>query len=422
MLGLAVIWSCLCVFLPVAAPYVVFVEVLTVGTLFVGALTITDRSTGAAAALDVAPVHLWERLAARLLPLVVLTVVGAVLVSLSLSVVLDVALAAVLLLSIAYGIAARRTGFVDFMVALSAPVALLFATALAVSLGLLTGWVWYAVPTTGVLMSLRGDAPYPSFVLLPYLALWAAAAVGFALRRPVSVGVSVRRRVRPLPVRPRWLVFPRTDVRNITRDTLLALVAVNPLLLALALRFGYPRLHLDLMPVLAILAVAVHVPVSYGMTGALIVLDDLEDGVLAVVRTSPLGAVRYLVYRLSAVTLLSAVGLAVAAPVSGVVPWSAAGALLLAVPLGPLMTLATLAVAQTRVQGATADKVLALPAYVPVAAWWLGGSAGWLLSPFPAFWIVRSWSGTNPWYLLGGFVCFGVWLIPLTYRTAGRLR
>ncbi|WP_327010658.1 hypothetical protein OHA72_27330 [Dactylosporangium sp. NBC_01737] len=37
-------------------------------------------------------------------------------------------------------------------------------------------------------------------------------------------------------------MFPRADLRNITRDTMLAMVALSPLLLALALRFGYPPL------------------------------------------------------------------------------------------------------------------------------------------------------------------------------------
>jgi fluoroquinolone transport system permease protein len=175
-------------------------------------------------------------------------------------------------------------------------------------------------------------------------------------------------------------------------------------------------------PVLALLAVAVHVPVAFGMTGALIVLDDLEDGTLAVVRTSPLGASRYLAYRLAAVTILSAAGLAVAAPLSGLVPLSAATALVLAVPLGPLVTLATLAVARTRVQGATADKALTLPVYLPIAAWWLTGPASWLLAPFPTFWIVRAWPGTDPRSLIGGVVCLAVWLMPLSHRVIRRLR
>jgi fluoroquinolone transport system permease protein len=210
------------------------------------------------------------------------------------------------------------------------------------------------------------------------------------------------------------------------------MVALSPLLLALALRLGYPPLAdwlqrtrgLDLTPyepVLAILAVAVHVPVAFGMTGALIVLDDLEDGALAVVRTSPLSVRRYLAYRLAAVTVLSAAGLALAAPLSGLVPASATGALLLAVPLGPLVTLATLAVARSRVQGATANKVLALPLYLPVAAWWLTGPANWLLALFPTYWIVRSWNGIQPGHLLAGLVCICAWLVPLTHRATRRL-
>ncbi|MFK4041779.1 hypothetical protein ACI2LC_38760 [Nonomuraea wenchangensis] len=448
VLGLAAFWSALLVLLPVpaaraATPYLLFVEVVTVGTLFAGALTVTDRSTGAAAALAVSPARPWERIAARSAPLAGLTTLGALPVMVAggragqIGAGLPaIALSGLLLLAVAAGVAARQDEFVGFMVALAGPVALLLAVPLAVSVGLLNGVVWYATPTTGALMLLRGDAPYPAGLLLGYLAVWAAAALGYATWR-LRAGQDVAPgraavHVRALPGRPRWLVFPRADLRNITRDTMLAAVALSPLLLALALRFGYPPLAgwlrstggpdlTSYEPVLAMLAVAVHVPVSFGMTGALIVLDDLEDGTLAVVRTSPLGVPRYLAYRLAAVTLLSGAGLAVAAPLSGLVPASATGALVLAVALGPLVTLATLAVARTRVQGATADKVLALPVYLPVAAWWLGGPAGWALAPLPTYWIVRSWPGADPLPLLGGLVCLAAWLIPLAYRVSRRL-
>jgi fluoroquinolone transport system permease protein len=449
VLGLAALWSGLLVLMPervawVATPYLLFVEITTVGTLFAGALSVTDRSTGAAAALGVSPARSWERVTARLAPLAVLTTVSAVPVLIAgrrtgeIGAGLPViALSSLLLLAVAAGVAARKDEFVGFMVALAGPMVLLFAVPLAVSIGLLTGPLWYATPTTGALALLSGDSPYPAGPLLGQLALWAAAAVGYAAWRqragqdPAPGRTIVH--VRMLPTRPGWLVFPRADLRNITRDTMLAMVALSPMLLALALRLGYPPLAawllhtrgLDLTPyepVLAMLAVAVHVPVAYGMTGALIVLDDLEAGTLAVVRTSPFGVPRYLAYRLTAVTVLSAAGLAVAAPLSGMVPASATGALLLAVPLGPLVTVATLAVARSRVQGVTADKVLALPVYLPVAAWWLTGPAGWLLAPFPAYWIARSWPDTDPLHLLGGLACLAAWLIPLTRRVTRRLR
>src|SRR5262249_58693491 len=111
-----------------------------------------------------------------------------------------------------------------------------------------------------------------------------------------------------------------------------------------------------------------------------------------------------------------------AGPLPVLPPASATGALLLAVPLGPLVTLATLAVARSRVQGATADKVLALPTYLPVAAWWLTGPASRLLAPFPTYWIVRSWQDTDPTHLLAGLACLTAWLIPLTHRVTRTLR
>jgi fluoroquinolone transport system permease protein len=450
VLGLAVVWSGLLSLLPgriarAATPYLLFLEVITIGTLYAGALTVTDRSTGAAAALAVSPARAWEYAAARLVPLTVLIGAGAVPVLLAGGRadrlgdgLLAGTLCGLLLAAVATGIAGHRDEFVGFMVALSGPMAVLIAIPLAVSIGLLAGPLWYAVPTTGALAVLRGSgsAPVPAGALLGYLALWTAAAVGYATRtlrasRHAAPG-RAGRRVRPLPTRPRWLVFPRADLRNVTRDSMLAMVALSPLMLALALRFGYPPLAdwlrdtrgVDLAPyepALAMLAVLVHVPVSFGMTGALVVLEDLESGTLTVVRTSPLGVPRYLGYRLLAVTVLSATGLAVAAPLSGLVPASALGALLLAVPLGPLVMLATLAIARSRVQGATADKVLALPAYLPVAAWWLTGPAGWLLAPLPTYWVVRSWVGAGPGPVLAGLACSAAWLVPLAGRVVPRL-
>ena len=467
MLGLAVCWAGVLAVVPApvaraASPYLVFVEVMTVGTLFAGALTITDRATGAAVALDVSPAGPGARLAARLGPLAALTALSAVPVLLAgrRAAQLGAGLAAVamcglLLLAVAAGVAARRDEFVSFLVALAGPMAVLLAIPLAVSIGLLTGPLWFLAPTTGVLTLLRGDSHYPAGWLLGYLALWAAVALVFAGRRwrpgvPVGAG-RVRRAGPPRPGGPWWLAFPRAgeaaresrgpwwlafpraDLRNVTRDSMLAAVALSPLLLALALRLGYPPLAawllrtrgLDLTPytpVLALLAVAVHLPVSFGMTAALVVLDDLESGALSVIRVSPLGVTRYLVYRLALVTLLCAAGLAVAAPLSGLVPPSALGALALAVPLGPLVTVATLAVARSRVQGATADKALALPLYLPIAAWWLAPPLAWLLAPLPTYWIVRAWPGTGPVPLLAGFACLAAWLIPLTRRAVGRLR
>jgi fluoroquinolone transport system permease protein len=174
------------------------------------------------------------------------------------------------------------------------------------------------------------------------------------------------------------------------------------------------------LPVIALLAVVLHVPVIAGMLGALAVLDDLDGGVLRVVRVSPLGLPRYLAYRLGAVTTFAALGLAVAAPLSGAVPRTAWPAVLLAVPVAPLFTLGVLAVARNRVQGLTLTKLIGLPAYVPIAAWWLAGPASWLLAPLPTYWVVTAWDG-DPWSLAAGAVCAAAWLAALIRWVRRRL-
>ncbi len=449
MLGLAAGWSGLLALLPpraarVATPYLLFVEIMTVGTLFAGALTVTDRSTGATAALAVSPARAWERVTARLAPLAALTTISAVPVLIAGrrtgqlgAGLVAIALTGLLLLAVAAGVAAGQDEFVGFMVALSGPMVLLFAVPLAVSIGLLTGPLWYVTPTTGTLALLRGDSPYPAGLILGYLALWAAVAVGYATGRlragqDLAPGRTTAR-VRPLPARPRWLVFPRADLRNITRDSMLAMVALSPLLLAIALRLGYPPLAAWLQAHARSRSDALFAGTGDARGRRARPRRVRHDRCVDRARRSRGRHARRradLAVRRDALPrvpvggrhVLSAAGLAVAAPLSGLVPASATGALLLAVLLGPLMTLATLAVARSRVQGATADKVLALPAYLPIAAWWLTGPVGWLLVPFPTYWIVRCWSGSHLSTLLAGAACAVGWLVPLVYRVIRRLR
>jgi hypothetical protein len=445
--GLAVAWSALAAVESVAAPFLLFIEIATVGTFIVGALAVTERSTGVLAALTVSPVRPGEYVAARVAPLAVMTVLAAVPVLVVgdvhrfAAVLAVVALMAVLLLATGLAVALRRRTLIGFLTWMPWPMIPLFAVPLAVSVGLLPHPVWYAVPTTGALAVIRSgfgtDAPKPA-LLLGYLALWAALAVAFAVRVAATPDGDATGSAKPAPRRsrdwrgPAWLSFVRADSRNVRRDSVLVPIAASPLLLGLLLRFGYPpmadwaqRVHgLDLdpyRPVLVLLAVVLHVPVIAGMIGALVVLDDLDDGVLQVVRVSPVGVRRYLAYRLGTVAGFAALGLAVAAPLSAAVPRDAWGAVVLAVPLAPLFTLAVLAVARNRVQGLTATKLIGLPAYAPIATWWLAGTAAWAFAALPPFWVVRAWAGPTPGTLAVGGFCAAFWLVALWRRVLRRL-
>jgi hypothetical protein len=452
--GLTAAWTALAAAAPATAPYLLFIETATVGTTIVGALAITDHTTGVTAALTVSPARPAERVTARITPPALLGVLIAVpvmaaaqahLYAPALTALAALALTALLLHAAAAGIAAGRRDLIDYLTTLPWPLIPLLAVPLTTATGLLDNAWCYLVPTTGALDLLRAafGAPgrYPAPVLLAYLAAWAALAWTYAVHAtarpdtgqptPPARPARARHAHHPLAGAPRWLPFVDADLHSIARDSILLPVLLSPLLLGAALRAGYPPLAtwlththgIDLTPhrpVIALLTVVLHVPVIAGMIGALLVLDDHDSGTLDVIRVSPLGIRRYLAYRLTLTTTFAAAGLAAAAPLSGLVPGSAWAAVVLAIPLAPLFTLATLALASNRVEGVAAVKALGIPAYAPLAAWWLTAPTSWLLAPLPAYWVLRAWDHPAPAPIAAGLTCTGLWLTLLTRRATTR--
>lgn len=110
------------------------------------------------------------------------------------------------------------------------------------------------------------------------------------------------------------------------------------------------------------LAVVLHVPLIFGMMGALIVLDDTDSRALAALRVSPLTLPRYLALRSGQVTVATLVGLAIAVPLSGLA--SADRSLIALAPavlLAPLVMFAALAIASNKVEEVAVLKLLGLP-------------------------------------------------------------
>ncbi|MGH8791346.1 MAG: hypothetical protein ACRDXX_01695, partial [Stackebrandtia sp.] len=91
--------------------------------------------------------------------------------------------------------------------------------------------------------------------------------------------------------------------------------------------------------------------------------------------------------------------------------WSRlAAAVLLAGATAPLIMLATLAVARSKVEGVAAVKLLGLASQAPLASWWLSGTLGWLFAALPTWWIMQAlW--TSWLYLLGGLAVAAACLV-----------
>jgi fluoroquinolone transport system permease protein len=369
------------------------------------------------AALAVSPARTGERLTAKLGVLTGLVLGSAVPVALAggqlplAPVLLGVGLTALLTMLLAVAVAARSQSVITFMIALPLVLLPLLGPAVAHGAGL-SHPLLYASPVTGAVDLIRGGE------VLTWPAVWLLLAT--ALSAILVAGWSHGGNERPRsPDRP-----------------LLVVIGVSPVLLGLAARFGYPPLHdwllrsyqFDLDPYrpwLLAVAVVLHVPVTFGMIGALLVLDDVDDRAIVALRVSPLTLPRYLVRRAGWVTAATTAGLLVAVPMSGLAapgPWLVPAAL-----LAPMLMLAALSVASNKVEGLAVLKLLGLPIYAPLAVWWLTGPASWPFAVLPSWWVLRSlWAGgaasAAVGFAAGGLVVGAAVLGLLAPRALGTLR
>ncbi|MBB4930750.1 fluoroquinolone transport system permease protein [Lipingzhangella halophila] len=496
--GLTAAWTAVLAVLPervaaTAAPFLLLVDTATFGALLVAGLLMFERAEGARATLAMTPLRTTEYLAARLVTLTGISVLSAAPIALVAArdrigtaaeavaalfpVLCGVGLATVLLLSLAGTMAGRAPELTRFLVVAPLPLAPLIAVPLGYLAGVLEHPAAFAVPTTAaaelVRLGVTPDAARLSGTGLAwavgYLVLWCAGLVVVAVRHlraelthptraahptrvaaPVPDASPTAGAAHGAPPAPRHRRLPGgvlvalflIDLRGVGRELVLVVIVAAPLLLALALRFGYPpvtgyvwREHgLDLGPYLPLaLAVFVllHVPMMAGSAGALRLVEDADDRTLAVLRVSPASLGWYLTYRVLLTGVAAVAGLAVAVPLSGLAPqgWGPglAVAVLLAGLQAPLLMLAVTAVAGNKVGALAAVKGLGPVMLVPVAMWFLPDPAGWTLAWLPPFWPVQALWGAPAGIPLPAATALGLLVSAavtalLARRTALRLR
>lgn len=430
-----------------AGPLILTIDTATFGSFFVAALVLFERGEGAAAALAVSPLRFGEYLGAKVGTLTALSAVSAVPVALVSGVGPGTALVgvvplAVLFLVLNLALVTRHDSLVGFLTV--APVLLvpLIAAPLVHLSGVVDHPLLFLVPTTGAASVLRGGTGPVAFAgAMGYLLVAVAVGLWFARRSHRRSGAGVNRVRVPREHRRRWtrrgwlIALVDIDRRLAARSALLTVVLAGPVLLAAALRLGYPplagyaheRFGVDLVPyqpVLLASLVVLHVPLIVGMVGALLVLDDVDDHVVLVLRVSPVTMPRYLAYRAVAVAVVTAALLAVTVPLSGLAPdlSRTMPGLALAAAQAPLVTLATAAFARNKVEGLAWLKILGLlPTVIAPAVWWLPELAQWPLRILPYYWTVDLLWRPGPLSLLAGLALTAVAVVLLSRRTLRRL-
>jgi fluoroquinolone transport system permease protein len=200
------------------------------------------------------------------------------------------------------------------------------------------------------------------------------------------------------------------DALQVRRDPLLRWVVALPLALAVAMRWLLPPLTERLQaaadipigqwyaPVMGV-ALLMVVPQLVGMIVGFLLLEQREDRTLSALRVTPVSLRTYLVYRLLAPVVVSALATLVALPLAGLDPL-AAGSLLLvtvaAAPLAALYALVLAAFAANRVQGFALIKVAGAVGMFPLLALFVSGPAHVLFAIVPTYWTARLyWSLTG---------------------------
>lgn len=227
-----------------------------------------------------------------------------------------------------------------------------------------------------------------------------------------------------------------TDFRNITREALLIFMVLLPLPLALMLRFALPEVEAMLQARLEFdlesyhpLMMAVFIATPAGIIGSLyglMLVDERDEGTLAVLRVMPVPFDAYLFARLAIPTSLAALMIIVSYPLAGLTPLPLSAVLPIAVvgaSAVPMAALTVVSIAPNKVAALAVfrllNSILALPAVIYIFPAWQ--ATAWAV---PTFWPMQAlWLAAKgqdfALELLIGFAVSAIWTAAL-YRFFSR--
>jgi len=449
---LAAAWIVVLRSVPAAArpgllPWVLFLDLATLGFFIVPALAVIERGNGVTAALALTRARPITAIAVRLGVLAATALAAAAAVTPAASVgwpatvLVGAVLTALLLSLVAAAMLGRSTNLTEYVGRAPLVAVPLLVPPLVRGVGLADHPALALSPATVVFDVLRGEvsAPGVAWLALCIVALLVVVTrIGFVVG-PAEVRATRRARsgratVSVAPTRPRNRArshgpltpagsFARIDVRTLVGDRVLVPLLLGVPLIAATVRWlqgpGAPwledRLGVALVPYLPAIVgfvMAVHVPVTLGAVVGLLFLEDRDAGVLPAVAVTRAGLTTLVVYRLTAAVVVGAVGVLAGVAIGGVSTSGIGGVVALAAAGGAVATVpATLlaTVARDRVQGMALLKVIAVPLYAPVAWWFVDGTRGWVFGLSPTGWALQTaWAATDGGAAVAALVCVGL--------------
>lgn len=417
-----------------AVPWVLLVDLATLGFFFVPALAVIERSNGVTAALRLTSLTPARALAVRLGLLAASALVAGTTVVLAAGlgwapdVFAGIVLTSLLVSLVAILMVGRATTLTTYLSRAPAVAVPLIAPALLRGTGLWDSTLLAVSPMTGAFDLLAGRWSWTTalWICAWLVGLWLAAVrIGFDTRPPTPPHTPRRNRSAPaVPSsyshRSAIRSFARVDRRTLLDDHLLLLLLAGVPLIAGAVRwFNGPglawvhgRYGLDLtdhLPLVWAFLLVVHTPTMFGAIAGLLFLEDRDAGLLPAITITRPSLPVLLTYRLAATALVTATMVVISLPLAGAhhplgtLGMTATAVAAAAVSTVPTMLLATLA--RDRVQGMALMKAIGLPLYLPLAWWFIDHPAAWLFAAVPTAWAARTfWAETSPALLVSATV------------------
>lgn len=194
-------------------------------------------------------------------------------------------------------------------------------------------------------------------------------------------------------------VFASADLRRLARDPLLVALTAAPVALVVVVRLARPAVLGRLAaagiatggtdPLVAAFLFLMVLPFLYGAVIGLLLLEERDAGLLAVLRVTPASLRGYALYRCALAAGATAVAAAGALPASGLATgpwWGVLPAVALAAGTAPLPGVLMAAYARDQVQGIALLKAAGLPLFAAVAGWFVDGPWRLPLAVLPTSW------------------------------------
>jgi fluoroquinolone transport system permease protein len=231
------------------------------------------------------------------------------------------------------------------------------------------------------------------------------------------------------------------DAKNIRRDSMLVWMPLIPLIPALLVRWGVPRLTPWLMtefgvalePYYALLmsGFVLLVPSFAGFITGFLLLDERDDRTLMALLVTPLPVTNYLLYRIAAASVLGVLMTMVIIPLAGLTPIPLLrlfAIALLSSLIAPITALFMGSFAENKVAGFALVKFAGGLQMIPLAAYFITPPwetlAGFMPSywPLKVFWLAVQGSPAFWLYLGAGFLAnlALLWLLLRRFETVMR--